>query len=118
MKADQLYRLTAACLITHELDFAVRMTGGTVPLSGLSHFDPSILIWGHLPAGLGLLFVAVSTLRASLRAATCAFAVIHAGLHWVYRDQPLYDFSVTASWVLILLAGLFGAAYLVPAKAQ
>jgi hypothetical protein len=118
MKADHLYRLTAACLITHELDFAMRMAGTTAPLGGLSPFEQSILIWGYLPAGLGLLFVAVSTLRASLRGVTCAFAVIQAGLHGFYRDQPLYDLSMMASWVLILLAGLFGAAYLVPAKAR
>jgi hypothetical protein len=30
----------------------------------------------------------------------------------------VYDFSSVASWVLILLAGIFGAAYLVPAKAR
>lgn len=118
MKADNLYRLTAACLITHELDFIVRMSASPAPLGGVFHFEQSILIWGHVPAGLGLLFVAVSTLRASLRGATCAFALIHAGLHWVFRDQPLHDFNMMASWVLILLAGLFGAAYLVPARAR
>ncbi|MGA1343320.1 MAG: DUF6713 family protein [Hyphomonas sp.] len=118
MKADQLYRLTAACLIAHELDFIVRMAASPTPLGSLYHFEQSILIWGQAPAGLGLLFVAVSTLRASLRGATCAFGVIHAGLHWVFRDQSPHDFNMMASWMLILLAGLFGAAYLVPARAR
>jgi hypothetical protein len=118
MRADSLYRLTAACLITHEFDSIVRMTTNPDPFSSLSHLEQSILIWGHIPVVLGLLFVAESTMRASIRYGTCVFAVIHVALHWVYRDQPLYDFGTMASWVLILLAGIFGAAYLVPAKAR
>lgn len=71
-----------------------------------------------MPTGPGLLFVAVSTLRAWLRGATCAFGVIHAGLDWVFRDQSPSDFNIMASWMLILLASLFSAAYLVRARAQ
>ncbi|WP_353257039.1 DUF6713 family protein [Hyphomonas sp.] len=118
MKADSLYRLTAACLITHELDSIVKMTASPNSLGSLSNVEQSVLIWGHIPIVLGLLFVTESTMRASVRYGTCVFAVIHVALHWVYRDQPIYDFGSMASWVLILLAGIFGAAYLVPAKAR
>jgi hypothetical protein len=118
MKADSLYRLAAACLITHEFDSIVKMTSSPNPFGSLSHLERSILIWGHIPIVLGLVFVAESTMSASVRYGTCVFAVIHVALHWVYRDQPIYDFGSMASWVLILLAGIFGAAYLVPAKAR
>lgn len=118
MKADSLYRLTAACLITHELDSIVKMTASPNPFGSILHLEQSILIWGHIPIVLGLLFVVDSSMRALVRYGTCVFAVIHVALHWVYRDQPIYDFGSMASWVLILLAGIFGAAYLVPAKAR
>jgi len=118
MRADSLYRLTAACLVTHELESIVRITANPDLFNGLFHVQHSILVWGHIPVLLGLLFAAESTMRAPIRYGVCVFGVIHVGLHWIYRDQPLYDLGTMASWVLILLAGIFGAAYLVPAKAR
>ncbi|WP_291208134.1 hypothetical protein [Hyphomonas sp.] len=118
MRADSLYKLTAACLITHELDSIMRMVMAPDPFSAFSHLEQMIYMWGHIPVVIGLLFIAQSTYRSSIRYGTCVFAVAHVGLHWIGRDAAFHDLGTMASWVLILLAGIFGAAYLVPAKAR
>ena len=120
MRAESLYRMSAACLFTHELDSTLRQSWNPLSLSASSYtsFDQQIFMWAHVPIVIGMLLLAETGNRASIRYGLCVFAVVHVGLHWFYRNQPVYDFSSVASWVLILLAGIFGAAYLVPAKAR
>ncbi|MBK8200560.1 MAG: hypothetical protein IPK75_19645 [Acidobacteria bacterium] len=120
MKSDSLYRLTAACLFTHELDSPLRQGWNPLALNTSSYtsFDQQIFMWAHVPIVLGMIFLAETGSRAAIRYGLCVFAVVHVGLHWFYRNTPVYDFSSLSSWVLILLAGIFGAAYLVPAKAR
>lgn len=120
MRSDSLYRLTAACLVTHELDSILLQTNDPVHFAanGLFAMDQQIFMWAHVPIIIGMLFYAEFSRRASVRYAMCMFAVMHVGIHWLYRDQPVYDFASMSSWVLILLAGIFGAAYMVPAKAR
>lgn len=120
MRSDSLYRLTTACLVTHELESTLRLSGN--PFAASTHtftsLDQQIFLWAHVPIVFGLVLLAESGSRTALRYGLCVFAVVHVGLHWFYRDQPVYDFGSLASWALILLAGIFGAAYLVPAKAR
>ena len=120
MRAESLYRMSAACLFTHELESTLRQSWHPLSLSSSASvmFDQQIFMWAHVPIVVGLLLLAESVNRTALRYGLCVFAVVHVGLHWFYRDQPVYDFSSIASWVLILLAGIFGAAYLVPEKAR
>jgi len=120
MRSESLYRLSAACLFTHELDSTFSQSWHPLSLSSNAalYFDQQIFMWAHVPIVIGLLLLAETGNRAALRYGMCLFAVVHVGLHWFYRNQPVYDFSSAASWVLILLAGIFGAAYLVPAKAR
>ena len=40
-----------------------------------------------------------------------AFAMLHVGLHWLYRRHPAYEFNTPSSWALILVTGTLGAAY-------
>jgi TctA family transporter len=112
--------MSAACLLTHELDSTLRQSWNQLALSTSSYssFDQQIFMWAHVPVVIGMLLLGETGHRAAIRYGLCVFAVVHVGLHWFYRNQPVYDFSSLASWVLILLAGIFGAAYLVPAKAR
>lgn len=116
MQSNSLYRLTAACLITHELETILWFEWPA--LSQRSPAFDQLILLAHIPVVLGLLVIAEFTRRQSLRYGVCLFAVIHVALHWALRDQPVYDVSSIASWVLILLAGIFGAAYLMPQKAR
>lgn len=120
MRADSLYRLSAACLVTHELESSLlpHLNPGLFGPSFQGSMDQLIFMWAQAPIILGLILMADSARSTAFRHGICAYALAHAGLHWVYRDAPVYDFNSMASWVLILLAGIFGAAYLVPAKAR
>ena len=120
MRSDSLYRLTAACLVTHELESTLRQSGNpfSASLNSFTSLDQQIFMWAHVPIVLGMILLAETGNRATIRYGLCVFAVVHVGLHWFYRNQPVYDFSSLASWALIALAGIFGAAYLVPAKAR
>lgn len=112
--------MAAACLLTHELEFTLRQSWNPVPLGTHTYasFDQQVFMWAHVPLVIGMIVLAETSERAAYRYGLCVLAVVHAGLHWFYRDQPVYDVSSVASWVVILLAGIFGAAYLVPAKAR
>ena len=120
MRAESLYRMSAACLLTHELESTLRRSWNTLSLStgDYASFDQQMFMWAHVPMVIGMIMLAETSQRAAYRYGLCVFAVVHVGLHWFYRNQPVYDFSSVASWVLILLAGIFGAAYLLPEKAR
>lgn len=120
MRPDSLYRLTAACLVTHELDSTLLTQGNPFAINTnlFASLDQQIFMWAHVPIVLGMVLLAEAGHRSTIRYGLCVFAVVHVGLHWFYRNQPVYDFGSLASWTLILLAGIFGAAYLVPAKAR
>lgn len=112
MKSESYYRLTAACLIVHELE-SVLLRPDIVLKALRSPFEQVIML-AHVPVVLGMLVIAEFTRRLHIRFGLCMFAVLHVGLHWIYRDQPFHGLGSLASWVLILLAGIFGAAYLIP----
>jgi len=116
MPPDKLYRLTAACLLTHELE--ALLLHSQPALSRPDAFLNPLILFTHMPVVFGLLIIAELTRRASVRYGVCVFAVMHVALHWALRDHPLHDPISITSWVLILLAGIFGAAYLVPQKAR
>ena len=112
MQSESCYRLTAACLIVHELE-AVLLR----PWSAFHTIDnplTQIILLAHVPVVVGLLVIAELTRRPMIKVGVCMFALLHVGLHWLYRDQPFHDLGSITSWVLIFLAGIFGAAYLVP----
>lgn len=116
MGTQSLYRLTAACLIAHELELLLLRKWDVfhavaTPLG-------QAMLCAHLAIVLGMLIVAEVTRNALIRMGLCVFAVLHVGLHWICRHDPVYPAASVISWVLILLAGLFGAAYLVPKKAR
>ncbi|MFN7056028.1 DUF6713 family protein [Hyphomonas sp.] len=116
LPSDSLYRLAAACLITHELESILWFAPGN-PFGGLDMLEQIILL-AHVPVVIGLLVIAELTRRPLIHYGICVFAVMHVALHWAMREMDVYSVNSVTSWVLILLAGIFGAAYLVPAKAR
>jgi hypothetical protein len=116
MSTQSLYRLTAACLIAHELELLLLreldVFHGTATPFGQA------MLCAHIAIVLGLLIAAEVTRNGLMRLGLCVFAVLHVGLHWLCRHDPDQSAASAISWVLILLAGVFGAAYLVPQKAR
>ncbi len=90
----------------------------TFPATVPGSLDEQILVRAQGPVILGLILKAETQGRTWFRFGICVFVLVHAGLHWAYRDAGVYDFGSLASWAPILLAALFGAAYLVTAKAR
>lgn len=120
MQASTLYRLTAGCLVVHELQTLLTDAQHAFwgPSWGAGNFAQDIIIWSHAPVVFVLVLAAEGLRSAVLRYGVCVFGVLHAGLHWAYRGQFPYEAGSITSWVLILLAAIFGAAYLVPQKAR
>lgn len=116
MGTQSLYRLTAACLIVHELELL--LLGEWDVFHGTATPIGQAMMFTHIAIVLGLLVAAEVTRSALIRMGLCVFAVLHVGLHWLFRNDPVQAVASAASWVLILLAGAFGAAYLVPQKAR
>jgi hypothetical protein len=114
--SDRLYRLAGACLFTHEMEALLLFAPGA-PFGGVSGLQQIVLLT-HAPVIIGLIAIAELTGRPLFRYGVCVFAVMQVALHWGMRDFDAYSVKSAASWVLVLLAGIFGAAYLVPAKAR
>jgi hypothetical protein len=112
---EALYYLTVGFFFTHELDAVKRREWRLLP--GLrflpEKLGEQLFIWLHVPI-LALLLVGgegedVNAVRTGL----AGFAVVHVGLHWMFRNHPSNEFNNPSSWALILGAGAFGAAYLI-----
>lgn len=110
MTLDALYLAMLAALLTHELDAVKRHEWRVLPLTSFlpERWGEQIFIWIHVPLIWAILaWSGVPGFRLGLS----LFAVVHVGLHWLYRRHPAYEFNNPSSWALILLAGVFGAAY-------
>lgn len=115
--AEILFYLTLALLTTHELDAVQRREWRLLPVlrrlpddAGFAWFTAL-----HVPlfvAFFWLMGSAPAEVHMMFQTALAAFAVVHAGLHWLLRKHPRYEFNNPLSWSLILGAAIAGAAYL------
>lgn len=114
MNPDFLYWSAVAAFFTHELDAVRRHEWRVLPLTSFlpDRLGEEVFVWLHVP----LFFAVLWFSRAEgFRIGLAAFAVLHVGLHWLFRRHPAYEFNNPASWALILLTGALGAAYLATA---
>ena len=117
MTADVLFGLTVAFLATHELDAVKRHEWRILPLtSWLSdQSGERVFIWSHVPLFLLILWIAGQGAASTAALALSAFAVLHAGLHWLFRAHPQNEFTGAGAWLLILGAALSGGCHLLAA---
>ena len=114
MFTDLVYYLGVALLVTHELD-AVRhhewrLFAFLRPLGDQTAYRVFILV--HVPLFVLFLWMAAHpawwfTVFVDL------FLVVHVGLHYLFRNHPLYEFRGRFSHGLIAGAGVMGALHLV-----
>lgn len=115
MATDAVYHAMVAALFAHELDAVKRHEWRVLPLFRAmpERAGEQLFIWVHVPLFLAILhFGGPGASGDGFRLGLSAFAVLHVGLHWLFRKHPAYEFDNPSSWGLILLAGAFGAAYL------
>ncbi|MGJ3263930.1 MAG: DUF6713 family protein [Salinarimonas sp.] len=108
---DLLWWATVALLLTHELDAMKQHEWRVLPLTRSlpEHTGEQVFIWLHVPVFLVVLALAESE---AFRVGFCVFAIVHVGLHWLFRNHPKYEFADFGSRALIVLPGVAGAAYL------
>lgn len=112
---DLLYYSLLGAFFTHELDAVKRHEWRVLPLlrSLPEQMGEQVFIWLHVPLFAVLLWGDDGAPENAIRVGLAAFAVVHVGLHFVFRRHPAYEFNNTSSWGVILLTGLLGAVYLV-----
>ena len=106
--------LMTATLLTHELDAVRRHEWRVFPY--LRTFPDSmaahIFVWLHIPLFMLVLWALWQGATAHIAIGLSVFAILHVGLHWVFRHHPAYEFNNPGSWALILLPGLFAVLHL------
>jgi hypothetical protein len=114
MEPDVLYWGMVAAFLTHELDAVKRHEWRVLPLTSFlpDRVGEQVFIWAHLPLLFLLLRFSGEEPEGGVRIGLAAFAVIHVGLHWIYRRHPANEFDNPGSWALILLTGALGGVYL------
>jgi hypothetical protein len=114
---DALYWAMVAALFTHELDAVKRHEWRVLPLTSFlpERVGEQVFIWLHVPLFFAIFWFSTAEPVSGFRLGLAAFAVVHVGLHRLYRRHPRYEFNNPSSWALILLAGALGGVYLLAA---
>ena len=117
MSFELLYYAMVAALFTHELDAVKRHEWRVLPLTSFlpERVGEQVFIWVHVPLFLAIFLFSQGHPVSTFRLGLLAFAMIHVGLHWLFRKHPAYEFNNVSSWSLITLTGVLGAAYLIGA---
>ena len=110
--ADFSFFLMLSLFMTHEIDAVKQREWRMLPV--LNRLDDEAGFWWftalHVPMFL-LFFWYFNAV--GFRIGLSAFAVIHAGLHWILRKHPNYEFNNLLSDTLVRGAAIAGALYLI-----
>ena len=114
MWMHDLYFIMLALFITHELDAVKRHEWRVLPLTSLlpEKIGEQIFIWAHVPLFVILFVFGAGDPYSAVAKGISLLAIIHIGLHWIFRNHPAYEFNNFISWCLITGAGAFGSAHL------
>jgi hypothetical protein len=112
-----LFNLGLVTLSTHELDAVSQSEWHLLYiLNNLpEQMARNVFVIAHVPLFaiiLGLTFNEKSVIKEWSRITFCIFLIIHAGLHKLLEDHPLYTFYSPISKGLIFGGGLIGFMYL------
>jgi len=112
---DIIYYAMVGAFFSHELDAVKRHEWRVLPITSFlpERIGEQLFIWMHVPLFALLLWAGDGAPESMTRIGLAAFAIVHVGLHYLFRRHPDYEFNNPSSWALIILTGLLGAAYLV-----
>lgn len=112
--AELFYVAMLGLFITHELDAVQRHEWRILPLVSLLTEKTGRLtfVWMHVPLFAVLFYFGAGDPTSALAKGLSAFAIVHVGLHWLFRSHPRNEFNNPVSWALILGAGFGGAGHL------
>ncbi len=114
MNDNMIYWSMIAAFFTHELDAVKRHEWRVLPITSWmpDRLGEQAFIWCHVPLFALIFWFSGTSPTNGFRIGLSVFAVIHVGLHWLFRKHPAYEFNNVSSWLLILLTGALGALYL------
>ncbi|GAB5387883.1 MAG: hypothetical protein Alpg2KO_08510 [Alphaproteobacteria bacterium] len=108
------YLLMLALFIVHEMDAMQRREWRVLPL--LSRLPDAagqtVFLLGHVPLLLALFWFDGLDHQGMIAQVLSAFAIVHVGLHWLFRRHPAYDYNNTVSIAVIVGTGIAGAIHL------
>ena len=113
--AELFYVAMLGFFITHELDAMQRHEWRILPLTSFlpDETGRQVFVWMHVPLFAALFFYGAGDPTSTVAFGLSVFAIIHVGLHWLFRRHPKNEFDNPTSWAIIIGAGVFGAAHLV-----
>ena len=111
---DLLFFITVGLLATHELDAMPNHEWRVLPLTSFlsDEIGRRMFVLGHVPLFALVAWIAAQGSGSVAALAFSAFAIIHVGLHWLYRNHPMYEFRGLMSRALIWGPGVFAIAHL------
>lgn len=111
---DLIYYTMVGAFFTHELDAVKRHEWRVLPVLRLlpERTGEQVFIWVHVPLFAVLLWGGDGDPTSVIRVGLAVFAIVHVGLHILFRRHPAYEFNNASSWGLILLTGLLGTLFL------
>ena len=113
--AELFYVAMLGFFITHELDAMQRHEWRILPLTSFlpDEIGRQVFVWMHVPLFAALFFYGAGDPTSTVAFGLSVFAIIHVGLHWLFRRHAKNEFDNPTSWAIIIGAGVFGAAHLV-----
>ena len=113
---DILFMLVLALFVTHELDAIGRHEWRIFPITNRMNERNgyAVFVLAHLPLMLIIFWLSFGEAPASefVRGALAGFAIVHVGLHWLYRKHPKNEFGNPLSQAIIWSTGGAGLLYL------
>lgn len=112
--SELFYVAMLSFFLTHELDAMQRHEWRILPLTSFlpEEAGRQAFVWMHVPLFAALFYFGAGDPSTSVAQGLSAFAIVHVGLHWLFRRHPNNEFNNPVSWSLILGAGLAGAGHL------
>lgn len=108
------YFLMISFLLPHEMDAALRKEWRALPLTSFlpETAGRAVFLLAHVPLILAFFWFDGFLANRRFAMILSLFAVIHVGLHWIYRHHPYYEFNNAVSVLLIWGAGVCGLLHL------
>lgn len=113
--ADVFYWAMVAALFTHELDAMNRHEWRVLPLLRAlpEEVGRNLFLLAHLPLFFAVFRFSGSGTDAPFAVGLSLFALVHVGLHWIYRCHPANEFNNPVSWLLICLPAVLASGHLI-----
>ncbi len=113
-----LYFSMLGLFLTHELDGVKRHEWRILPIVSRlpEQIAERVFIWAHVPLFGAIFYFGAGDPTSDMAKGMSVFAIIHAGLHLLYRKHKHNEFDNPGSWTLIIGTAVFGVCHLIAVR--